>query len=92
MKGLSYSKRFKKSFKRYERSGSFNLKELQITIQKLREGKQLEERYQNHKFSGVFEGYHECHIKSDLLLIYYVDTDADIVTVFDIGSHSELFE
>lgn len=61
-------------------------------LEKLRLGEQLEERYQNHKLSGVFEGYHECHIKGNLLLVYHIDPDVDTVTIFDLGSHSEMFE
>ncbi len=91
MRSLSYSKRFKKSLKRYIRSGNFNLNELQVLIQKVWRGERLEERYQNHKLSGVFEGYSECHIRPDLLLIYHIDMQASRLTIFDIGSHSELF-
>lgn len=32
----------------------------------------------------------ECHIKSDLLLIYEVDKSRNTLTVVDIGSHSDL--
>lgn len=92
MRKLAYSKRFKKSLKRLLKSGSFNLTELKIVIQKLRLGEPLEERRRDHKLSGTFEGYGECHIKSDLLFIYHIDTEENSLTAFDIGSHSDLFE
>ncbi len=88
---LSYSRRFKKSLKKRVRSGNFNLNEIQLLIHKLRLGERLEEKYQNHKLSGIFEGYNECHVKADLLLIYHVDIKDGVITIFDIGSHSELF-
>jgi len=92
MRKLAYSKRFKKSLKKLLKSGSFSLNELEIIIQKPLLEEPLEERHQNHKLSGVFEGCGECHIKSDLLFIYHIDTKEDSLTAFDIGSHSDLFE
>lgn len=40
---------------------------------------------------GQYEGFRECHIKPDLLLIYKKEEDILILTCLAIGSHSELF-
>jgi mRNA interferase YafQ len=42
-----------------------------------------------HKLSGDLEGYWECHIAADWLLIY--DVDDTTVTLYRTGTHSDLF-
>ena len=43
-----------------------------------------------HKLSGKYEGYWECHIAGDWLLVYDV-TDREVI-VYRTGSHADLFE
>ena len=50
----------------------------------------LEPRHRDHELSGDWQGYRECHVKPDLLLIYR-KTDAETVRLARLGSHSELF-
>jgi mRNA interferase YafQ len=50
----------------------------------------LEPRHRDHDLSGDWQGYRECHVKPDLLLIYR-KTDADTLRLARLGSHSELF-
>ncbi len=50
---------------------------------------QLPEKYKDHALSGEWQGCRDCHIKSDLVLIYEIDGDELIL--IRIGSHSELF-
>ena len=40
---------------------------------------------------GAYKGYMECHIESDLLLIWF-DPNTDIIELVRIGSYSELFK
>jgi mRNA interferase YafQ len=40
--------------------------------------------------SGDWEGYRECHVKPDLLMIYR-KTENDLLRLARLGSHSELF-
>lgn len=35
--------------------------------------------------------YRECHIKDDLLLIYYKDKTVLVLVLVDIGTHHQLF-
>lgn len=44
----------------------------------------------DHDLSGEWEGYRECHVKPDLLLIYR-KPDAETLRLARLGSHSELF-
>jgi mRNA interferase YafQ len=50
----------------------------------------LEPRRRDHDLSGDWQGYRECHIKPDLLLIYR-KTDMETLRLARLGSHSELF-
>ncbi|MGA3372576.1 MAG: type II toxin-antitoxin system YafQ family toxin [Terracidiphilus sp.] len=50
----------------------------------------LEPKHRDHDLSGDWEGYRECHVKPDLLLIYK-KTDAESLRLARLGSHSELF-
>lgn len=47
-------------------------------------------QYRAHKLRGEYEGYWECHIESDWLLVYSLT--AETVLVFRTGTHSDLFE
>jgi len=50
----------------------------------------LDEKYFDHYLKGKYEGFKECHLKPDLLLIYSIEYE--ILKLVDIGSHSELFD
>lgn len=50
----------------------------------------LEPRYFDHPLVGNWDGYRECHLKPDLLLIYR-KIDDDVLILARLGSHSELF-
>jgi len=50
----------------------------------------LPSSYRDHLLSGDWNGYRECHLKPDLLLIYK-KSDHHILRLARIGSHSELF-
>jgi mRNA interferase YafQ len=58
------------------------IKELQI-------GTELPEKYVDHSLSGNWQGYRDCHVKPDLVLIY--KSKSGILKLARIGSHSELF-
>lgn len=59
-------------------------------IDKLANGEKLEERFRDHKLQGKLKDFRECHIKSDLLLIYKIENEQLILV--DIGSHNQLFK
>lgn len=92
MPKLYYSKRFNKSFKRLSKSGNFNDKKLEIVLQILEEGRKLEAHHKDHQLTGFMSQYRECHLESDLLLIYEVSQSGKYIEIVDIGSHSDIFE
>lgn len=87
---------FRKSYRRLLQSGQFAPKSkaraaYRKILECLQNGKKLPAQFRDHKLSGEYAGYKECHIKGDLLLVYEVRDDVLILVLVDIGSHSELF-
>ena len=86
-----YSKRYRKSINKYSRSARLNIDLIESVIFKIARGEKLEDKYKDHQLFGKLLGYRECHIKSDLLLIYRIYKDESVLLLFNLGSHSELF-
>ncbi|OGI95542.1 hypothetical protein A2917_03255 [Candidatus Nomurabacteria bacterium RIFCSPLOWO2_01_FULL_42_17] len=86
-----YTKRFQKSFKKVIRSGKIKREEVEFVINILASGDKLAPNYQDHPLHGRFDGFRECHVKGDLLLMYYIKNQELVLVLFDIGTHSELF-
>lgn len=86
-----YTKQFQKSFNKILSSGKIKRNEVEIVINILCKGNNLPSMYRSHKLNGDYEGYSECHIRGDLLMIYKIEKDKLILVLLDIGSHSELF-
>ncbi|EIT3284903.1 type II toxin-antitoxin system YafQ family toxin [Salmonella enterica] len=52
---------------------------------------ELPEKYRDHELSGKLKGIRDCHVKPDLVLLYFKNGD-DYLQLVRIGSHSELFD
>lgn len=88
---IKENKKFRKSFKKYFRSGRITREKLQNLVDLLIMGEELEPRYKDHELKGEYKGIRECHIESDLLLLYQIDEENQILFLVNIGSHSDLF-
>ena len=86
-------KDFEASIKHLKRSGAKLAisKKIEETIDILASGEKLPALYRDHKLTGELSDCRECHIKSDLLLIYKIEKNELILVLVNIGSHSELF-
>ena len=51
--------------------------------------KPMAEKYRDHQLTGNLKDYRECHIKPDLLLLYWIEDNE--VKLARLGTHSELF-
>lgn len=80
---------FKKDWKRASRRGK-DLDTLDTVMRRLTREEQLDPRFRDHKLTGGWEGFRECHLESDWLLIYRVDGD-EIIFVRT-GTHADLFD
>lgn len=65
---------------------------LDEVVDTLRQGKQFDSKYQDHELSGNFQGFRECHIKPDWLLIYLIENEILTLTLVDTGSHSDILK
>jgi mRNA interferase YafQ len=86
---IIFSKKFAKSLKRLKKSGSFDIKQLEVVIDLLINKSELPIRAKDHQLKGEWLGFRECHVQPDLLLVYEIYKDE--LRLAEIGSHSELF-
>ena len=90
MLNIVASNQFKKDLKLAKRRGN-NLALLTEVVNKLAAEQKLEEKYHDHNLSGNYNGFRECHIEPDWLLVYRTNhTDLELF-LFRTGSHSDLF-
>jgi mRNA interferase YafQ len=89
MHSLEYSSQFKKDFKKITKRPISDIVETGHVISKLQRGETLDAKYVDHPLTGNWVGFHDCHIKSDLVLIYRIM--GNVLQLARIGSHSELF-
>lgn len=81
---------FKKDYKLAMKRG-LDISLLEDIIAKLALGESLPEKNRDHALSGNWNGYRECHILPDWLLIYKLDDNILILTLARTGTHSNLF-
>lgn len=82
--------KFKKNYKLVQKRGldSSLLKEV---ILKLGDGIPLDAKYKDYALKGKWDGFRECHIQPDWLLVYLVEDDILTLTLVDTGTHADLF-
>lgn len=90
MKDRTFSKKFRKDWKKIKNNKNFNEDEFESLVDVLLSGKSLDPKYRDHSLSGDMKDCRECHIKSDLLLIYQINSEELIL--MRLGSHSDLFK
>ncbi|WP_300742523.1 type II toxin-antitoxin system YafQ family toxin [Helicobacter typhlonius] len=61
-------------------------------IDTLAKGEKLESKHKDHALNGNLQGFRECLIKPDLLLIYELCDDILQLNALRVGSHSKLFK
>ncbi len=88
---IVYKKKFKTAFKRLVRSGSFKSGDYYRIVKFLIEGTALPHEYYDHALTGNLSGQRECHIASDMLLVYDIDIENKMVTLANIGNHAQVF-
>ncbi len=87
---IYYTSRFKKDYKLMLKRG-MRPALLEAVVDMLCRRQPLPEKYRDHDLSGDFAGFRECHILPDWLLVYRVEEDRLVLTLFRTGSHSDLF-
>ena len=82
--------KFKKSLKLAKKRGC-DLKLLDKVITMLQNDIPLEEKYRDHELKGRYQGFRECHIQPNWLLIYLKENEVLTLTLVDTGTHADLF-
>ncbi|MDO4921198.1 MAG: type II toxin-antitoxin system YafQ family toxin [Phascolarctobacterium sp.] len=81
---------FKKDYKLALKRG-LKVSILERIITTLAMGETLPEKHKDHALSGDWNGYRECHILPDWLLIYRIEDNVLVLTLARNGTHSDLF-
>ena len=90
MLNIVSSNQFKKDLKLAIKRG-LKIEKLSSVVNTLASQKKLDEKYHDHNLTGEYQGFRECRIEPDWLLIYRVN-DAELeLFLFRTGSHSDLF-
>lgn len=87
---VKYSKEFKKSIKKLK-NDSTRIELIKSIIARLANNETLEAKYKDHKLKGEYDGFRECHIEPDLLLIYKKEEKDLLLLCLALGTHSKLF-
>ena len=89
MRILRQTSQFKKDLKRIQNNPK-KISSLQTVLEQLQKTGFVSQEHKPHLLVGNYKGYMECHVESDLLLIWF-DESHDLIKLIRLGSHSELF-
>lgn len=87
---LKITNAFKKDLKTLRKQGK-DLNKLNNVVNTLLAGEPLPDKCRNHKLTGNYDDFYECHIEPDWLLIYLLEDEILTLTLTRTGSHSDLF-
>jgi mRNA interferase YafQ len=84
---------FKKDLKRIKKRSQPNFEKLTIFIKHLAESgfKGIAPEYKPHYLKGTYKDCCECHVKTDLLLIWHEKEKPNVIVLVRAGTHSDLF-
>ena len=86
-----YTTQFKKDYKIIVKRG-YNPKLLEEVIRLLCAETPLPQKNRDHALAGTYNGFRECHIQPDWLLIYQIEHEILTLTLTRTGTHSDLLE
>ena len=91
IRDLHTTKSFRTDYKKLSKS---EVAETDAIVQKLQSDEPLEAKYRDHDLHGNYNGYRECHVRSDLLLVYKKGSEGEllILTLYRISSHTNIFD
>lgn len=86
---LELTSQFKKDLKRYKHRVEI-IDKLELLLKLLAKDQPIPAENRPHLLTGNYKGYMECHVESDILLIWW-NKEAGIIKLVRFGTHSELF-
>ncbi len=94
-RNVKQAKDFDRDWERLDASGRHDMHRIKeaMSIIAINEGPMPPE-WNDHELTGKLEGFRECHVKGDLLLVYSITNGAkfETVTFMRACTHSELFK
>ena len=84
------SNRFRKDLKLLRRRGC-DMALLEEVIDRLAAGETLAPKYRDHQLTGDYDGFRECNIAPDWLLVYQIREKELLLLLSRTGTHSDLF-
>lgn len=88
MRKVFYSSQFKRDFKLIIKRG-YKIERIRVVMDTLEQGELLDPKYKEHFLSGNYNGFLECHIEPDWLLIYKIN--GQDLYFARTGTHADLF-
>ena len=85
------TRRFKTAFKRVKQLQGFKQNVFEEVVDALATGKKLKKERKDHQLTGNLKDFRECHLASDILLVYQIDDEILVLTLVSVGNHSQLF-
>lgn len=90
MYSLVFTNQMKEDVKLMKKRGK-DLTKLEIVLNTLLSGKELPSKHKDHQLQGKLQGFRECHIEPDWLLVYRKEEQTLILYATAMGTHSDLF-
>lgn len=87
---LKVTGQFKKDLKKYHNRAD-KISNLFVVLQMLQKTGTVTREYKPHMLAGEYNGFMECHVENDLLLIWLDETE-NLIKLVRLGAHSELFK
>jgi mRNA interferase YafQ len=94
MRKIDWTRQFKRDFKKLQSSPRYrnDLETLlSAVLDRLAIDQQLDPKLKDHSLTGDMDGFRECHLRPDLLLVYTKIENPPSLILMRIGTHSELF-
>lgn len=88
MLALSQTTKLKRDIKLMQKRNA-DMRAFKLVVESLMSEIPLPEKFRDHALSGNWQGFRECHITPDWLLIYKID--AKVLILHRTGTHSDLF-
>jgi mRNA interferase YafQ len=86
------TRRFANDWERLSHSGRYDMRHLkEVLLRLVANDAPLPAEYKDHALTGAWDGFRECHIGGDFLLIYELRQDGFVVFTRT-GTHADLFE
>ncbi|MCL2078906.1 MAG: type II toxin-antitoxin system YafQ family toxin [Oscillospiraceae bacterium] len=87
---IQYSAQYRRDYKKAKKQGK-NISLLREVIELLANDEPLPEKHCDHALQGNWNGYRECHITPNWLLVYRKTDNGELLLIMArLASHSEL--